>query len=85
MGWLRRELESRVSDAATVWSDLCDRLTEVICALLHHLPINFPQTVTGIDDLESVREKLIVGEDILGAKVRKWALVVGYETEKLGY
>jgi hypothetical protein len=51
-----------------VWLDEHGRLTEVVRALLYHLAINFPQTITGIDDLESIREDLVIGEDILGGK-----------------
>lgn len=54
MGWHRQELESRVREVATSSSAKDHLLTKVIGALLHHLAIDFPQTIAGVDDLEGV-------------------------------
>ena len=47
--------------------------TEVLCTNLGHLAIDFPQTITGIDDLGSVGDNLVSGKEILDKVLAKAA------------
>jgi hypothetical protein len=45
------------------------RHTKVLGALLDHPAIDLPQAIAGVDDLHSVRDDLVAGQDILGGKM----------------
>jgi hypothetical protein len=39
--------------------------TEVFGALVDHLAVDLPQSITDIDDLESIRKNLVPSDDVL--------------------